>query len=105
MRCIFSVWTGWNWKDIYVVLLCACLRSKGEIVLPVASSGIASLLLPKERTAPSRFGIPLTLTEDTMCRGIDTNSQLAGLLKRTKLVIWDEAPITHEHCFKALDKS
>ena len=32
-------------------ILCACLRSKGEIVLLVASSGIASLLLQKGRTA------------------------------------------------------
>ena len=39
-------------------ILCACLRSKGEIVLPVASSGIAYLLLPKGRSAHLRFEIP-----------------------------------------------
>lgn len=38
--------------------LSVALRSKGEIVLNVASSGIASLLLPGGRTAHSRFAIP-----------------------------------------------
>ena len=33
------------------------LRSKGDIVLTVASSGIASLLLPNGRTAHSKFSI------------------------------------------------
>ncbi|XP_072060320.1 uncharacterized protein [Arachis hypogaea] len=41
----------------------AALRSKGQIVLTVASSGIASLLLPGGRTAHSRFAIPLTPDE------------------------------------------
>ncbi|XP_076888524.1 uncharacterized protein LOC143538972 [Bidens hawaiensis] len=43
--------------------LSTSIRSKGEIVLNVASSGIASLLLPGGRKAHSRFEIPLNLTE------------------------------------------
>ena len=86
-------------------ILCACLRSKCEIVLPVASSGIAALLFPKGRTAHSRFGIPISVTEESICRGVEPNSQLAGLLKRTKLIIWDEAPLTHKHFSEALDRS
>ena len=86
-------------------ILCACFRSKGEIVLPVALSGIAPLLLPKGRTAHSRFGIPITVNEDSMCRGIEPNSLMADLIKRTKLIIWDEAPMTYKHCFEALDWS
>ncbi|XP_020094143.1 uncharacterized protein LOC109714116 [Ananas comosus] len=39
----------------------AKLRSEAEIVLAVASSGIASLLLPGGRTAHSRFKIPIKL--------------------------------------------
>ncbi|GJW92085.1 ATP-dependent DNA helicase PIF1-like protein [Tanacetum coccineum] len=41
------------------------LRSELKIVLDVASSGIASLLLPGGRTAHSRFVIPLELLEIT----------------------------------------
>ena len=57
---------GGTGKTFMCRILCACLRSKGEIGHPVASNGIASLLLPKGRTAHSRFGILLTLTKDLM---------------------------------------
>ncbi|WOH01927.1 hypothetical protein DCAR_0521313 [Daucus carota subsp. sativus] len=43
--------------------LIAKLRSEGQIVLPVASSGIAATLLPGGRTAHSRFKIPIYLSE------------------------------------------
>ncbi|KAK9740196.1 hypothetical protein RND81_03G018300 [Saponaria officinalis] len=85
--------------------LCAAIRSKGEIVLPVASSGIAAILLPGGRTAHSRFGIPINVTENSTCPGIKPNTELTELLIRTKLIIWDEAPMMHRHCFEALDRS
>ena len=66
--------------------LSAALRSEGEIVLTVASSGIASLLIPGGKTAHSRFSIPLNITEDSACN-IKQGSQLADLLTRTKLII------------------
>ncbi|GJS09403.1 DNA helicase [Tanacetum coccineum] len=65
-----------------------CLHSKGKIVLAVASSGIASLLLPSGRTAHSRFKLPLELTEESLCR-IIKNTQLGKLLADTDLNIWE----------------
>ncbi|CAH9104480.1 unnamed protein product [Cuscuta epithymum] len=62
--------------------LSAAIRSRGEIVLNVASSGIASLLLPGGRTAHSRFAIPLNVTEDSTCN-IKHGSPLARLLEQT----------------------
>nr|GEZ44569.1 ATP-dependent DNA helicase PIF1-like [Tanacetum cinerariifolium] len=44
----------------------AALRSKGDIVLNVASSGIAALLLEGGRTTHSRFAIPINVVEDSM---------------------------------------
>ncbi|KAL6521972.1 hypothetical protein OROMI_031849 [Orobanche minor] len=85
--------------------LCSALRGKGDIVLPVASSGIASLLLPKGRTAHSRFGIPLLVDEKSYCNKIKLGTEMTELLKKTKLIIWDEAPMTHRYCFEALDRS
>ncbi|XP_035845357.1 uncharacterized protein LOC118491583 [Helianthus annuus] len=82
----------------------AALRSKGEVVLNVASSGIALLLLDGGRTAHSRFVIPININEDSIC-SIEPNSKLGGLIKETKLIIWDEAPMTHKHCFEALDRT
>ncbi|XP_057793359.1 uncharacterized protein LOC131009979 [Salvia miltiorrhiza] len=84
--------------------LSAALRSKGEIVLNVASSGIASLLLPGGRTAHSRFKIPINVNEDSTCN-IHQGSPLAELIIRCKLIIWDEAPMMHKFCFEALDRS
>ncbi|CAN7060514.1 unnamed protein product, partial [Brassica rapa subsp. trilocularis] len=50
---------GGTGKTFLWNILSAAIRSRGEIVLNVASSGIASLLLPGGRTAHSRFGIPI----------------------------------------------
>ncbi|XP_057247045.1 uncharacterized protein LOC130589639 [Beta vulgaris subsp. vulgaris] len=85
--------------------LCAAIRKKGEIILPVASSGIVSLLLPRGRTTHSRFGIPLNVNENSTFVGIRPGSELAALLIKTKLIIWDEAPMMHKYCFEALDRS
>ncbi|KAF1888130.1 hypothetical protein Lal_00039170, partial [Lupinus albus] len=70
----------------------------------VASSGIASLLLPGDRTTHYKFKIPVLSLENSICN-IHKGSELAGLLKQTKLIIWDEAPMSHKFCFEALDKS
>ncbi|XP_062000159.1 uncharacterized protein LOC133717461 [Rosa rugosa] len=80
------------------------LRSEGKIVLAVASSGIASLLLPNGRTAHSRFKIPLTINNLSICP-IKKGTHLAKLIDKTELIIWDEAPMCNRHCFEALDKS
>ncbi|XP_076881630.1 uncharacterized protein LOC143529808 [Bidens hawaiensis] len=84
--------------------LSASLRSEGKVVLSVASSGIASLLLSGCRTAHSRFHIPINLVEDSFCY-IKPDSDLARLLHETSLIIWDEAPMVHKHGFEALDRS
>ncbi|XP_074314226.1 uncharacterized protein LOC141649434 [Silene latifolia] len=85
--------------------LCAGFRSKGDIVVAVLSSGIVATLIPGGVTAHSRFGISTNVTEDSICSRIKPDSDLAELLIRAKLIIWDEAPTTHRHCFEALDKS
>ncbi|XP_022019341.1 ATP-dependent DNA helicase PIF4-like [Helianthus annuus] len=82
----------------------AALRSKGEVVLNVASTGIASLLLDGGRTAHSRFVIPININENSICL-IEPNTELGDLIKRATLIIWDEAPMTHKHCFEALDRT
>ena len=82
----------------------AALRSKGEIVLTVASSGIAALLIPGGRTAHSRFAIPLNIDEDSTCN-IKQGSALANLIMKAKLIIWDEAPMMNKHCFEAVDRT
>jgi hypothetical protein len=83
--------------------LCHYYRGKGQIVLCVASSGIASLLLPGGTTAHSRFKIPLDISEQSTC-GVSKSSDLANLLQRTSLIIWDEVPMQHKYCFEAVHR-
>jgi len=80
------------------------LRLEGKKVLAVASSGIAALLLQGGRTAHSRFHIPINITEESTCE-IKQGSHLAELVKKTSLILWDEAPMANKHCFEALEKS
>ncbi|KAG5016666.1 hypothetical protein JHK82_022317 [Glycine max] len=84
--------------------LASSLRAENQIVIIVASSGIASLLLPESRTAHSRFKIHVPIFEDSTCN-IHQGTQLAELLNQTSLIIWDEAPMAHKFCFQALDQS
>ncbi|XP_057434847.1 uncharacterized protein LOC130727665 [Lotus japonicus] len=80
------------------------LRSEKKIILNVASSGIAALLLPGGRTAHSLFSIPLSLNEDSCC-GIALGSPKAELLQLASLIIWDEAPMVSRFAFEALDRT
>lgn len=73
-------------------------------MLNFASSGIASLLLPGGRTAHSRFSIPLTPDEFTLCN-FSGGSDVAQLIEESSLIIWDEAPMMSRHCFESLDRS
>ncbi|XP_071699545.1 uncharacterized protein [Rutidosis leptorrhynchoides] len=84
--------------------LAAAIRSRGDIVINVASSGIAALLLTGGRTAHSRFAISINVLEDSFC-SIPKDSELAALLNKAKLIIWDEAPMMHRHCFEAFDRT
>ncbi|KAF7810574.1 ATP-dependent DNA helicase PIF1 [Senna tora] len=95
---------GGSGKTFIWNTLTSAIRGRGQIVLAVASSGIASQLIPGERTAHSRFTIPLNCNENSTCN-IVQGSDLANLLIHTKLMIWDEAPMAHKFCFEALDRS
>ena len=95
---------GGTGKTYLYNTLCYDLRSQGKIVLCVASSGIAALLLKGGRTAHSRFKIPVPCHEASFC-SISKNTPMAALICHTDLVIWDEAPMQHRHIMEAVDCS
>ena len=80
------------------------LRAHNKIVLAVASSGVAALLLPGGRTAHSRFKIPCEV-EDDMIYDVSRGTMLSELIELTSLVIWDEALMANRKCFEALDRT
>ena len=95
---------GGTGKTYVYNTLCYFLRGQGKIILCVASSGIASLLLIGGCTSHSSFKIPLDVHESSVC-AIARNSELAELIRITDLVIWDEAPMLHRHIYEAVDRS
>ncbi|KAF8099156.1 hypothetical protein N665_0250s0018 [Sinapis alba] len=86
-RKLFFVYgPGGTGKTYLYRTLISKIQSEKNIVIPVASSGIAALLLPRGRTAHSRFKLPLNLT-------------------KADIIIWDEAPMAHRHTFETVDRT
>ncbi|CAN1187182.1 ATP-dependent DNA helicase PIF1, partial [Linum perenne] len=80
------------------------IRSRGLIVLVVASSGIAATLLPDASTAHSRFKIPIEVHHTSTCM-VKKGTELAEIIKATSLIVWDEAPMIHRLSFEAVDRT
>jgi hypothetical protein len=80
------------------------VRSHGDIALVVASSGIVALLLSGRQTTHSYLKIPIALDYTSFCY-IRKQDDLAVLIRQTKLIIWDEAPMTNKLAFEAVDRT
>nr|AWA44759.1 hypothetical protein SO190N17_000006 [Saccharum officinarum] len=100
-KLIFVNGYGGTGKTFLWKAITTSLRAEGKIVLAVASSGIAALLLPGGRTAHSRFHIPLNINNESTC-DFKQGTFLAERLSKISLILWDEASMTNKHCFKAL---
>jgi len=70
----------------------AKVRRKGQIVLCMASSRIAALLLDGERISYSCFKISLSIHEDSVAK-LKCNSYMFPVLQQTKVIIWNEVPM------------
>jgi hypothetical protein len=94
---------GGSGKTFLYMALCHYYRGQSKIVLCVASTGVAALLLPGGTTSHSAFCIPLELSSVSIC-GIKKQSKAAALLLRVDLIIWDEVPMQHKYCFEAVHR-
>jgi hypothetical protein len=95
---------GGTGKTYLYKALLAKVRSLGLIAIATATSGIAASIMPGGRTAHSRFKIPVSIQEDTMCN-FSKQSGTAELLRRASLIIWDEVAMTKRQAVEALDRS
>ena len=93
---------GGGGKTYVCNTIAAAVRATNHPALCVASSGIAALLLDGGRTAHSCFKIPIPIFDTSFCN-IGRNPQLKELIKLTKVIIWDEAPMQHRYAIEALD--
>ncbi len=85
-------------------LILNVVHSHGDVALAVASSGIAALLLSGRRTAHSYLKIPIAFDCTSFCY-IRKQDDLAMLIRQTKLILWDEAPMTNKLVFEAMDRT
>ncbi|CAN1801724.1 hypothetical protein LINPERHAP1_LOCUS23089 [Linum perenne] len=85
-RCFFVEGPGGTGKTFLWKVISAKLRSEAKIVLCVATSGIAALLMEGGRTAHSRFHIPIKLTETPTC-DVFHGTEVAELIQQTSLII------------------
>lgn len=83
-QCFFVYGYGGIGKKFLWNAIISRLRSERLIILAVASSGVASLLLTGGRTAHSRFKIPISVDESSMC-DIKRGTFLADLVVHSSL--------------------
>ncbi|XP_043226099.1 uncharacterized protein LOC122383585 [Amphibalanus amphitrite] len=101
---VFVDAAGGTGKTYVFNTLLAAVRSQGMVALAVAFSGIAATLLDGGRTYHSRFKAPLQVDATSTC-AISAQSPLAELIRRTALIVWDEAPMAHRHHLEAFDRT
>lgn len=97
---------GGTGKTFVMETLLASIRSKGDIAIACAFSGIAALLLEGGRTLHSRFKLPLEIHEGTVSSiSRRSTSSAARIIRECKCVILDEAPMANRQIFECLDRS
>ncbi|XP_044591468.1 ATP-dependent DNA helicase RRM3-like [Cotesia glomerata] len=97
---------GGTGKTFLINLLLAKIRSRKNIAVAVASSGIAATLIDGGKTAHSAFKLPLNLnhSDNPICN-ISKQSDMAHLLKETKIIMWDECTMAHKKGVEALNQT
>jgi hypothetical protein len=96
---------GGTGKTFVYKTVCHRARGDGVIVLCTASSGIAALLLPGGRTSHSTFKIPFDGLNDQSFCSIPKNSQHADMLRKVRLIIWDEVGMQDRMAIEAVDRT
>ena len=103
---IFLDAPGGTGKTFLINLILAEIRVNKEIVLALASSGIAATLMDGGRTAHSGLKLPLNIAdyEFPVC-DITKSSARGQILKQCKAIIWDESTMAHRKSLEALNRT
>ncbi|XP_026434652.1 ATP-dependent DNA helicase PIF2-like [Papaver somniferum] len=81
----------------------AYLRTEGHIAIATATSGIVATMMSGGRTAHSRFKIPVPADSTSSC-DIPVDTDLADLIRKASLIIWDEPIMENRYAFEDLDR-
>ena len=79
------------------------IRSRGEIALACAWSGVAATLLEGGRTCHATFGFPVPLPRENVGSSIKAQQGRAQVLRAASLIIWDEAPMSPTEAVSGAD--
>ena len=107
--CLFIDARGGTGKTFVLNAILAAVRILepelgGSVALAVGTTGKAANLLHLGRTFHSRFKAPLNPREDSFL-SIDAQSTLADLIRRSKIIVMDEAPMLDRYQLEALDRT
>uniref|UniRef100_A0A182NCC1 ATP-dependent DNA helicase n=1 Tax=Anopheles dirus TaxID=7168 RepID=A0A182NCC1_9DIPT len=103
---IFLDAPGGTGKTFLTNLILAKIRANGDVALALASSGIATTLIDGGRTAHSALNLPLDIArKETPTLNISKTSGKAEVLKKCKLIVWDECTMAHKKSLEALNNS
>ena len=80
------------------------IRGEKDIAIAVAFSGIAALLLAGGQTLHSKLKLPFEVQIDSMLN-IRNEDAMAEVIRKAKIIIWDEAPMAHKNILEAIDRS
>ena len=89
---------------LFNAILNVTRSAQDGFALAVASSGTAALLLDGGRTAHSTFKIPLNVSPRSMC-GVSPTSVVAELIRKTKVIVWDESSMISRAILEAVDRT
>ena len=100
---------GGTGKTFVLNAILAAVRSiptehGGSLVLATGTTGKAANLLHLGRTFHARFKAVLLPNSESVCN-IDHQSILGNLIRMTKIIIIDEAPMLHRYQLEALDRT
>ena len=65
---------------------------------------VRETMSPQDDDATIMARLAADIGEGHLCN-IRAQSDKAKLLREAKLIVWDEAPMTHRHCFEAVDRT
>jgi len=83
-------------KTFFYNTITAEVRRREQVVLYIALSGIAALLLDRGKMSHLHFKISLSINEDSVA-GLKQNSYMFPVIQQTKVIIWDKVSMQYKY--------
>ena len=95
---------GFGASHFLFFALLAIIRSRQWIDIATTTLGVASSIMVGGRTSHSRFKMPINVDDSSLCN-ISKQSGTIELIRRAKLIIWDEAPMATRWAIETINRT